>query len=485
MQEKKSYPSLPILTRENLEQLSKTQLIDIVLLLQEQNQILQEKVRKLEARIEELERRLGMNSSNSSMPPSSDSPEAKNQQSRKAPTGRKPGGQPGHEGSHRSLVPADQVDNLRHNKPTKCVRCGALLPDCIDLNPKRHQWVEIPEIKPTVNEIQDHAIECQRCGTVNRVSLPPGIPTGAFGPRLTAFIGVLSGAYRMSKRRIVRLLEDMVHLPISLGSISACDDVVSEALSGPVADAREYVQHASSLYADETGWYQKNQRAWLWAAATVAVTVFLIRFRRCTAVAQELLGNFVGTLVTDRWGAYNYYQGLRQLCWAHLLRAFIGFSELSGEAGKIGGLLESKTNLMFTWWHKIRDGTMCREEFQKKMIGHQKEVIELLIDGLECGHSKMAGVCLNLLKSEKHLWTFVNVEGVEPTNNTAERAVRQGVMWRKTSFGTQSEKGSRFVERVLTATETCRQQNRNVLEYVTAACEARLHNKQAPSLLPA
>ena len=128
---------------------------------------------------------------------------------------------------------------------------------------------------------------------------------------------------------------------------------------------------------------------------------------------------------------------------------------------------------------------MCREEFQKKMIGHQKEVIELLIDGLGCGQSKMVGVCLKLLKSEKHLWTFVNVEGVEPTNNTAERAVRQGVMWRKTSFGTQSEKGSRFVERVLTATETCRQQNRNVLEYVTAACEARLHNKQAPSLLPA
>jgi transposase len=280
------------------------------------------------------------------------------------------------------------------------------------------------------------------------------------------------------------MLEDIYNLPIGLGSISACEAVVSEALSVPVKDAHGYIQKAAKVNADETGWRQGKQRAWLWVAVTTYVTVFMINLQRGKEAARMLLGPFDGLLGSDRWNAYNIHRGLRQLCWAHLKRKFVEFSEMHGEAGRIGQLLLDKTRLMFKWWHAIRDGTMKRKMFQKKMIDHQEEMRELLIDGVDCGHAKMARVCIKLLKVEEHLWTFVNKEGVEPTNNAAEQAIRKGVLWRKTSFGTQSEAGSRFVERVMTVTETCRQQNRNILEYITTACEARLHNRPAPSLLP-
>jgi transposase len=237
---------------------------------------------------------------------------------------------------------------------------------------------------------------------------------------------------------------------------------------------------------DETGWRESNQRAWLWVAATTLVTVFLIRLSRGGQVAKEMLGEtFRGIVGSDRWSAYNWLPTLlRQLCWAHLTRDFQAFAEHGGESQRIGEDLLGQADLMFQWWHEVRDGTMSRTTFQEQMQAVQQRVGRLLRQGASRDHSKTAGTCRDILKREEALWTFVRVEGVEPTNNLAERQLRPNVLWRSSSFGTQSQAGSRFAERIMTVVATLKQQDRNVLDYLTETCDAANWSRQAPSLLP-
>lgn len=473
-------------TREALSALSKKQLIDIILLQQEQIETLMEqaaRVKALEAQVEELKRRLDMNSQNSSKPPSSDGPDAKAPKKKKSGGTRRAGGQPGHEGHHRALLPVEQVDQVTAVKPRACQHCGGQI-DGQDLQPQRHQVWDIPLIEPYVEEFQLHGLWCPDCGKFTRASLPEGIPAGAFGPRLQATIALLSGVYRLSKRSVESVLADFFHIPISLGSISACEAAVNAALAQPVHEAWEAAQSADVLHADETGWRENNDKAWLWVAVTNVATVFMIHAKRGQVAARELLGAFGGVLVTDRWGGYNFYTGLRQWCWAHLRRDFTAFSEYPARAGEIGDALLVKTDQMFHWWHRVRDGTLKRSTFRQYMWRLRADVEGLLREGTCCGHEKMQRSCKRLVNEAKYLWTFVDVEGVEPTNNTAERAVRPGVQWRKGSFGTHSAQGSRFVERIMTVAATCKQHDRNVTEYITQACVARLHDRPAPSLLP-
>lgn len=469
-------------TREALGAVSKEQLIDIILLQQEQIATLMSQVAALNAQVEELKRRLGINSQNSSKPPSSDGPDAEPRKS-KGGGKRKPGGQPGHEGHHRELLPVEQVDQVTDVKPCACGHCGRKL-DGEDPQPERHQVWEIPPIQPYVEEFQLHGLWCHDCGGFTRAFLPEGVPAGAFGPRLQATIALLSGVYRLSKRSVESVLADFFHIPISLGSISACEAAVSSALAQPVQEAWEAAQSADVLHADETGWREANNKAWLWVAVTSVATVFMIHARRSQVAARELLGAFGGVLISDRHGGYNFYTGLRQWCWAHLRRDFTAFSEYPGRAGEIGAALLEHCDQMFHWWHRVRDGTLKRSTFRQYMWRLRADVEELLREGTQCGHKKMERSCKRILKDAKHLWTFVGVPGVEPTNNTAERAVRPAVQWRKGSFGTHSAAGSRFVERIMTTAATCKQHERNVTEYITQACIARLHGRPAPSLLP-
>jgi transposase len=316
--------------------------------------------------------------------------------------------------------------------------------------------------------------------------LPAGVPQGAFAPRLQAMVSLLGGHYHLSKRKTEELMADFFQVDVSLGSIPALEQRTSKAICEPVQAAREYVKTQPQVNMDETGWRECNQRAWLWVAATTWVTVFLVRCSRGSKVAKEMLGEaFQGILTTDRWSAYNWLSTLlRQLCWAHLLRDFQAFLERGGESQQIGEAILTQAELMFQWWHKVRDGTMSRATFQEQMQPVQLQVGELLRQGTACDHSKTAGTCRDILKREEALWTFVRVEGVEPTNNFGERQVRPGVLWRNGSFGTQSETGSRFVERIMTVVATLRQQDRNVLDYLTEACDAANWGRKAPSLLP-
>lgn len=470
-------PSLLDLTRADLERASKDQLIELMLLLLEQN-------RSLHARVTELERRLGMNSNNSSKPPSSDPPGTEAKRRRKKKSKRKRGAQPGHKAHFRDLVPADQVDKLTVVEPERCDRCGGIHIKIDFDNPRRHQVVEIPPIRSTVWEWQLLTGSCLDCGSVVVARLPEGVPSGSFGSRLQSLVALLSGVYHQSKRFIQSMLSDVFGISICLGSISACEKAVSQALEGPVEEACQHVQAARVVHADETGWRQCNKKAWLWVAATSVVTLFMIHLSRGRNGVRELLGRFRGILVSDRWGPYSVHKGLRQFCWAHLLRTFIGFSEMKGKPGRIGQQLVGKTNLMFKWWHRVRDGPMSRSTFRRRMTNLRIEIEDLLIEGEMCGRHPISGVCKRIIRNGQHLFTFVDHEGVEPTNNLAERQLRQGVLWRKICFGTQSVAGSRFVERIMTAAATCRQQDKNTIEYLNDACHARLHGHPAPSLLP-
>ena len=446
---------------------------------------LENRVAALEATVQQLREQVQQTSRTSSRPPSSDPPQALGKRPRREPTGRRPGGQPGHEGQARALVPVEEVDVVVPVKPERCQHCQHLLQG-EDPQPQRHQVTEIPPVKPVVTEYQWHRLVCPACGEETRAEVPSGVPTGGFGPRVQAITALCTGAYHLSKRTTQRALEDMFGVQMGLGTIATLEHATVQAVAEPVAEARAYVQQQPVAYLDETGWREGQQRAWLWTAVTEWVSVFVVRASRGGKVAQELLGErFWGWLVTDRWSAYTWYPPWRrQVCWAPLLRDIEAMIERGGRSREIGEALQVQARQMFQWWHRIREGTLAHRTFASSMWPVRQEVERLLEAGQTCGVPKTEGTCRELLKLRQALWTFVRHEGVEPTNNAAERAIRPGVLWRKGSFGTQSAEGSRFVEAMMTVVATLKQQHRNVLAYVTAACEAALCGQPAPSLLP-
>lgn len=443
---------------------------------------LRAQVAALLKRVETLEAQLRENSSNSSRPPSADPPETP--RPKKKPSGRRPGGQPGHKGATRPLAPLEQVDEVMRHKPTNCRGCGAKL-KVFKKDPERRQVFEVPKVRPRITEHQLFSGECE-CGLTTTATLPDDVPRGAFGPRLQAVVAACTGVYRLSKRTTEGLMADLFGVPMALGSITACEQAMSETLAAPVAEAHTYVQSQPVVYADETGWREARGRAWLWVAATSLVTVFMIHSRRGAIAARALLGAFKGFLVTDRWSAYNGWKTrLRQICWAHLLREFTAFSERAGEAGRIGRELLAEAERMFDWWYRVRDGTLARSSFKEYLKPVRRRIRALLEEGTRCGHAKTAGTCREILKLERAMWTFARVPGIDPTNNEAERAIRPGVLWRKGSFGTHSQEGSRFVERMMTVAATLKKQSRNIIDYLAQAAEAALRGEQVPSLLPA
>ena len=455
-------------------------------------------IRALEARIETLasmvhafqeqvrtlQEQLHQTSQNSSRPPSSDPPQ--HGRPRRPRSQRRRGGQPGHPGHTRTLIPVEDVDEVVVIKPEQCAHCqGPLSGD--DPKPWRHQVIELPPIQPVVTEYQWHQLWCSACGEVTRAPWPAGVPSGTYGPRGQATVALYTGAYRLSKRTTQQAMDEVFGVPLSVGTISQLEQATTEVIAAPVEEARTYVHEQAVAHLDETSWRQGGKRAWLWVAVTSLVTVFLVRMSRGGQVARELVSErFSGILVTDRYSAYNWYPvRWRQLCWSHLLRDFEAMRGRGGASEELGEALLAQAHQMFTWWHRVREGTLQRSTFRSSMTPLRREVERLLEAGRRSGIPKTAGTCRDILKRREALWTFVQVEGVEPTNNTAERSIRPAVLWRKGSFGTQSEEGARFVESMLTVVATLKQQQRNVLEYLTAACEAALRGEAAPSLLPA
>jgi transposase len=434
----------------------------------------------LRQQVADLTARLGQNSQNSSKPPSTDGPAIKRRPPR-TPSGRSRGGQPGHPLHRRPLLPPDEEIP---RKPTACRRCGEALAGA-DPEPLRHQVIDLPPIKPRVTEYQLHRLPCPRCGTFTCAVLPHGVPTGQQGPRLQGVLALLTGSYRLSKDQAETLCADLFAIPICAGTICHLEQQTTAALDPVVGQLREYVktQHANM---DETGWREEGKRAWLWVAVTALVTVFHICRSRGSAVARSLLGpGLHWVLTSDRFSAYKWLAvRRRQLCWAHLRRDFQAMIDRGNPGSAIGAELLVFSDDVFRWWYRVRDGTMKRSSLRTYIASQRPWLRALLKKGSGCGCAQTAAVCRELLKLEPALWAFVRVEGVEPTNNAAERALRHAVLWRKSSYGTASVKGSRYVANILSVVATCRCQGRNVLEFVTACCQAHLRGETAPSLLP-
>jgi transposase len=444
---------------------------------------LEAEVTELKGEVRELREKLGQTSQNSSRPPSSDGPHVKRKPPR-APSGRKRGGQPGHPVHQRALLPLEQVDEVVVRKPTHCRRCGEAL-DGRDAAPWRHQVVEVPPPVPHVTEYQLHRLACARCGITTCGTLPPGVPAHGYGPRLAGLVGLCGGAYRMSKRMVASFCTEVLGVPLALGEICYVEQTVARALEAPVQEARAYVQ-LQDANVDETPWREQQRRAWLWVVVTQWVSVFCIRTSRGAKVLWELLGEeYGGVLTSDRAKAYSGQPLQRhQVCWAHLRRDFQAMIDRGGAAAPVGEILLEQADVLFGWWHRVRDGTWRWATFQYYARWLRGVFREELVRGACCACPKTAATCQELLRVEAALWTCVRVPGIDLTNNAAERALRHAVQWRKTSYGTDSVAGSHFVENVLTVVVSCRQQERNVLEYLTRCCQALYAGTPPPSLLP-
>ena len=435
---------------------------------------------KENARLNEL---LGRNSRNSNKPPSSDAPGAAPNKPAK-PSGKKRGGQPGHAGKRRELVDPTKVDEVVDLFPPECENCAASLQPLVDSKPERHQIVELPPIEAFITEFRRHSVRCPHCQHKTCAALDPAkIPASPFGPRLMSVIALLTGVYHLSRRQTMRVLRDILGIHVSLGAISAVESRVSAALDAPVAEAWEQVKDAPVKNADGTSWAQSGSMLALWTIATTMATVFKIVSSGSAEVLKPLFGALKGILISDRATALKFWaMDARQICWAHLLRKFVAFSERDGPGGAFGRDLLNYTGIMFEYWHAFRDGKLSRRELIAWMRPVREQVEALLGKAAKMGIDGVSGSCADILDHRAALWTFLDEKDVEPTNNHAEREIRAFVLWRKRSFGTQSERGNLFAERIMTVAHTARKQGEDVLEFLVGCCIARRDGTVAPSL---
>lgn len=442
---------------------------------------MQAQITHLETRLAELEAQLRKDATNSSKPPSTAHPHAK--PPRPKPKSRRPaGGQAGHTKAERPLRPVEQCQAVIPCVPTACRRCGAPLTG-IDPTPPRHQVWELPLIQPIVTEYQRHRLLCP-CGCSTCGALPAGVPVGQAGPRLIAFSALLMACFRQSKRRAALFLSMVLNQPASAGWLVTLQDRAAEAVQPAYDELAAALPDQAVLHLDESPTEEGPAKSWIWTFVAGTFTLFTCRLSRAAEVPKHFLGEtFAGPIHCDRARMYWSF-GRLQYCWAHLKRDFKGLTESPcGVTRRLGHDLLRQTKELFALWQKVRDGTLSRATFREQVEPVRQRVESLLLRGY-CD-ARVSGFCTDLYEHRQRLWAFAEIEGAEPTNNAAEQALRQAVIWRKLSFGTQSAAGSRFVERLLTVIETCRRQDRDVLAWLTETVQARLADRPTPSLLSA
>ena len=462
---------------------------------------LEREMGELRTENELLKEQIARTSANSSQPPS------KNPQgfkpNRKESTGKKRGGQLGHIGHQRKLYPQEMCSYVIHHYPEQCSGCGAKINEVEDLPAYRHQIVEVPPVQPIIIEHQFHPVTCTCCGKENQAaSMPEIISLGGYGARVTAYVGLLSSQYRQSYRQIQQLMRAVFGIEMSIGTINHLRTEVSEAVSDAVIEAQSYIQQSPTVGVDETGFKQRNgdgQNAtktsgWLWVAVTPLIIYFQVILSRASTAAQTVLGEaFAGFITSDRCPAYNWVDvNRRQICWAHLKRDFIQISERIGASAEIGKVLLAQEKELFNLWHQYRNDQLTRSQLQQVVEPIQAKILSQLREAasLDIGAdektplAKTVRTCRNLLKLEAALWLFIAEDGVEPTNNAAERAIRPAVIWRRTSFGSDSATGSLFVSRLLTVASSLKLQERNILDFLVESVTASRSGDTPPSLLP-
>lgn len=447
----------------------------------------------LEARIEELERKGSRTSLNSSLPPSRDPPLTRQQRrelarKRAKESLRKPGGQPGHEGKTREPPAPEQIAASSDHLPQGCCGCG--LAFCGDEqrfgDPVVHHTWELPVIEPLIFEYRLWRLVCPDCGRARLADLPDGVSGSALGPRMQAHIAALAGVFRLSRRQVVQVVRDMFGCPISLGAVDAAIMRMSRALHDPWLGLRDAVREADAVHVDETSWRLQGATQWLWVAASALAACYRIDPNRTQQAAKELLGEDFGSFViTDRYAGYHWLDVLQQqLCWAHASRQFVDLSERPGQPGKLGHkLLAAAREVIGRHRVYLQDGHDLAW-LERELRPLRDEIEGLLKQGVRGRHPKTSRFCAGLLDEYGALWTFCEVPGIDATNNAAERALRHAVILRKTQLATQSDNGSRWIERICSIRETCRLQQRSVIAYLTDAATAAQHRQPIPSLAP-
>jgi transposase len=449
--------------------------------LREENAALREENAALRKRVGELEAQLGQNSTNSHKPPSSDPPGTR---PASKPTGQRRGGQPGHEPHTRQRLPPEQVTRTTDVRPERCKQCGGLHLSSVG-EPRWHQVLDVPPQRPDVHEWRLFGGECADCGTTTWAQLPAGVPAHIFAPRLQALIAYLLST-RMSRRQVQESLRELFGVSISLGALSDTEQRVSEAVAAPVDEAIAHAQRAPVKHVDASSWRQSGAFRSLWTIATKLVTVFVMTADGTKESVAGLLVSLRGFLITDRGSQFGFWaMAKRQICWAHLIRKFVAFSERQDAGAQLGEWLLLFARETLAKWHRVRDGTLSRAAFVHEMAPIQVAIEYLLARGVELRLEGLSGSCQNILEHREALFTFVHNRGVAPTNNDAERALRPFVIWRKVSFGSQSERGCLFAQRIMTVAQTLRQQKRSVFAFLVGACQAALDRSAPPSLLPA
>lgn len=458
--------------------------------LRRQVRVLQLKLRREQAfraaaeqRVKDLEERVAINSTNSSLPPSANPRWAPKPASKK-PTGRKRGAQVGHKGKGRKLLEPDQVDDRIEYRPSVCTHCQASLEHQPGELIGRHQVAELPPRSVKITEHQSFACRCGACGTLNRAVIPDAVRASSIGPRLSSAIGVLSAWVHGSRRAVTGVVAEILGCPIALGSISARERELSDALEGPYAQLVKQVSQAKVKYVDETSWYQKGVEQWLFVAATSSAAVFSVEKTHTRGSFKSLLRNRLrGTFCTDRAAIYDLLAlSRRGLCWAHLKRDFVRTQERGGASEPIAEAGLKVCKQVFHLWRDFRQRKITRCRLQERIEPLRRKMHRTLERGAALAIAKTSGLCRSLLKREQALWNWAKVPGLEPTNNLAERMLRPAVIWRKKSFGSDSRGGSVFVERMLSVIQTAKLRKQNLLEYLTQTLVAHRAGCSVPTI---
>ena len=435
-------------------------------------------IHQLVQHVSVLQERINLNSRNSSKPPSSDDPATPARQSNPS-SDKKLGAQPGHKGSFRAMVPEQEIDHRIECLPAaQCDACGS----AVNLDgdkPLRHQVFDLPKIEPIVSEYVRLRGICSGCGRKHHAALPAGVPSGQLGPRALALVGTLAGQFHLTQRKVQAVLSHIMGMHFSLGAVSQAHGLVSQALDKPVAQLHAELRHAPVCHADETRHQSHRHTLWMWVLASDWGVRFRIDPSRGQAAAILILGeqpSFV--TVSDRYAGYNHLAlEQRQVCWAHLLRDFERIAQRGALPGCIGKRLLGYGCLLFRWRDQEKDA--------RHFAWLQRRIRVQLEQGrVQTQCSRTANTCANLLKLWPAMWTFLGNALVPPTNNAAERALRDYVIKRKLSYCTRSKRGMDFTERIFSTVQTCKMQSRVAYDFVHEAVQSWLGHLHPPSLVP-
>jgi len=450
-------------------------------------------------KIADLERQLALrqqNSTTTSKPPSSDGlAGCQRLRGRRTKSRRKPGGQAGHPGHQRALVPPERVNRFVAHYPDTCGRCQRPLPARerrVGGEPRRHQVTEVPRIEADVTEHDCYGVECA-CGHVTYATLPEEVASG-FGPQLAALIAYLTVVCRLSRQSVRRLLEGLLDISLSVGSTQHAWEEASAAVAPAYRELEEALPRQPGLNVDETSHRTKGAKRWLWVLAGPTFVFFHISPSRGAGVLRRLLGEqFRGVLCSDRLQTYLAYAATsRQFCWAHGIRNLLSALELAKTAAGKRFCTEALalTRRFFRLWHRYRGdreargAPLTRAQLIRRVRPLAKRLFALADQHRDSADTDVRNLARAFMKHHEWFFTFVTKKGVDPTNNVAERSLRHAVLWRKTSFGTRSVAGEFAVSRLLTITQTCQLQQLNVLAYLTAAIRCHRRRQAVASLLP-